>query len=391
MVHSDACLIQTGMLNRVDLSVSVHGANYRDISMHAFPSDIDSSFKTTVRNLLEQAGYYGDYVLHVLRGGGNNRVFRIHINGAELLLKSYFTHPADPRDRMQAEVAFSDFAWSHGVRCIPEVLGYDKSQNIALYDYINGGRISSSSLQEDHIDQAVEFFLQINEHRNSPLASRLPVASEACFSIDAHITCIEERLERLFSISGGRSEDDLAVEFISKQLAPCWGRVKAAVNERAVQDEFDLSAELSREDRCVSPSDFGFHNAICRPDGHVVFIDFEYAGWDDPAKMICDFFSQPEVPSPLRHLMPFAERTLTDVAYPERALERVLLLMPAYTVKWCCILMNDFLPADGARRSFAQGEESLPVRLEDQLQKAQAALQRLTELQEWEGALHGLH
>ena len=59
-----------------------------------------------------------------------------------------------------------------------------------------------------------------------------------------------------------------------------------------------LRNELGPRARCLSPSDFGFHNAIRRASGELCFIDFEYAGQDDPAKMACDFLCQPEVPVP---------------------------------------------------------------------------------------------
>ena len=59
-----------------------------------------------------------------------------------------------------------------------------------------------------------------------------------------------------------------------------------------------LDRPLDPADRCVSPSDFGFHNALREPSGRLRFIDFEYAGWDDPAKLVCDFFCQPAVPAP---------------------------------------------------------------------------------------------
>ena len=46
-----------------------------------------------------------------------------------------------------------------------------------------------------------------------------------------------------------------------------------------------VTAVLDIADRCVSPSDFGFHNAIVRGSGEICFIDFEYAGWDDSAQV----------------------------------------------------------------------------------------------------------
>ena len=42
----------------------------------------------------------------------------------------------------------------------------------------------------------------------------------------------------------------------------------------------------------------GFHNAVVQCNSKVKFIDFEYAGWDDPAKTAADFIFQPQVPPP---------------------------------------------------------------------------------------------
>ena len=54
-----------------------------------------------------------------LSGGANNRVFRVEAASGVALLKSYFRHPDDPRDRLGTEWAFTSFAWDNGVRCIP--------------------------------------------------------------------------------------------------------------------------------------------------------------------------------------------------------------------------------------------------------------------------------
>ena len=46
--------------------------------------------------------------------------------------------------------------------------------------------------------------------------------------------------------------------------------------------------DIDSAERTLSPSDFGFHNALKRSDGRIVFLDFEYFGWDDPAKMTAE-------------------------------------------------------------------------------------------------------
>jgi hypothetical protein len=136
---------------------------------------------------------------------------------------------------------------------------------------------------------------------------------------------------------------------------------------------------LAPAQRCLSPSDFGFHNAILAPDDRLRFLDFEYAGWDDPAKLVCDFFCQPTLAVNRRHWDMFLSSLATwsgaDPGLPGRA----RLLFPAYQIKWCCIMLNEFVRSEEARRQFAAGAE-LPIeRKASQLANARQALANAVE------------
>ena len=72
----------------------------------------------------------------------------------------------------------------------------------------------------------------------------------------------------------------------------------------------DLPRKVAKEEKSLSPSDFGFHNMLIDKNGRLRFIDFEYAGWDDPAKIICDFFCQPKFPVPMNWMDSFIEEAL---------------------------------------------------------------------------------
>jgi hypothetical protein len=133
-------------------------------------------------------------------------------------------------------------------------------------------------------------------------------------------------------------------------------------------------ATLALEDRCISPSDFGFHNALATPSGMVVFLDFEYAGWDDPAKMVSDFFSQPAVPVPVGYFDHFLASALAFSQNAEMLAVRTRILLPVFRMKWCCIVMNDFLPAALRRRKFANPSADEAGRKRAQLDKAQRLL-----------------
>jgi hypothetical protein len=56
--------------------------------------------------LIKEMGLFGDVTLERLSGGRNNQVFKMMTDGQKFLLKSYFVHPDDPRDRLGNEFSF---------------------------------------------------------------------------------------------------------------------------------------------------------------------------------------------------------------------------------------------------------------------------------------------
>jgi hypothetical protein len=50
--------------------------------------------------------------------------------------------------------------------------------------------------------------------------------------------------------------------------------------------------------------------------------------------------------------------------------KRVALLLPVYQTKWCCIMLNDFLPAGNQRRAFSNPDARDESRWDKQLEKA---------------------
>jgi hypothetical protein len=341
-----------------------------------------SALEQVVLKLTAAAGLKGTPQWDSIPGGANNRVFRLEVNGARALLKAYFQHPGDQRDRLGAEFNFSTFAWQHDVRCLPQPLACDPEHHLGLYEYIEGRKLHGGEIEEGMVNQALSFYQQINRHRDLPAAQMLPPGSEACFSLAEHLNCVARRLGNLKNINASTVLDRDAARFIHHDLDQAWSRVSDAVQKQAGDLGWSLDLPISPPDRCLSPSDFGFHNAILRDDRTLCFIDFEYAGWDDPAKLVCDFFCQPAVPVPLGYYARFAEAVAARASNPEMHLTRFVLLMPVYQLKWCCILLNDFLPVGRDRRRFAQDHGHSEEQKAQQLTKARQALQSLRKLGE---------
>ncbi len=111
-------------------------------------------------------------------------------------------------------------------------------------------------------------------------------------------------------------------------------------------------------ERTLSPSDFGFHNALRGADGRLVFLDFEYFGWDDPAKTVADFLLHPGMQLPAALKQRFFFGMMAALASVPKLQHRVRAVYPLFGLKWCAILLNEFTLENLARRCFADGEKN---------------------------------
>jgi hypothetical protein len=301
-----------------------------------------------------------------LKGGANNQSFLILTERGYRVAKVYFRHENDRRDRLASEFSFLQYVWNRGIRNVPEPLAADHKLGIGFYGFLEGSPLRVDDIDEAAIRQAGEFIRSINRDRAHLDASGLPNASEAYFSNSEHIACVQRRVDRLTLIGDGTPVENSASKFVRQAIIPLWERIRSAFP--------DSAPELDENERCISPSDFGFHNALLSDNGSISFLDFEYAGWDDPVKLACDFFSQPKVPVSEAFMDVFLSSLGEIVTTKVR--ERIGLMLPLFRLKWLCIMFNEFLPVAGTRRSFAASEDSLTQRRTEQLKMIQSFLNK---------------
>lgn len=328
-----------------------------------------------LRDLCARIGVNGSVRIDPLPGGRNNRVYCLASNSQKLLLKVYFRHRDDPRDRLKHEFGFLEYLWSRGLRCVPQPVWADYNLNVGVYSFIPGRKLRLEEIGPTHVEQTVQFYRDINHERRNPEAGRLPVASEAGFSIGEHLRNVAHRVERLKIICQDSKVSRSAHGFARGELVPLWDHVRAGVSSEYERKGL-VNAELSQEMRCLSPSDFGFHNTLVDEEGTVRFLDFEYAGWDDPAKLVCDFASQPDMALPEEMSDRFRAAVVGDSAAPEQLLQRIVWLTPVYQIKWSCIILNVFLPYGSERTLFVRVALDQDAIKREQLEKARQMLKR---------------
>jgi hypothetical protein len=298
-----------------------------------------------------------------IAGGRNSRVYRLAIAPSRnYAFKTYFRHTSDSRHRMRTEFESLKFLWENGERQVPQPIAASDEHDCAIYQWIDGEKISPGGVTPELLAAAAAFLSRLAELKRRPGSEHLPPASEACFSGGALVTLLRGRLQPLLDCAGPAELSG----FLAQDLVPAIDSICQWSRER-LGDSFER--ELPREFRTLSPSDFGFHNALQASSG-VVFLDMEYFGWDDPAKMICDFLLHPAMSLSSALKRAFANAMRRE--FPQ-IWTRVEAFYPLFALKWCIILLNEFLPAQLLRRRFAGLNDSdREARQGEQLAKAVA-------------------
>lgn len=270
--------------------------------------------------------------LESLKGGINNKVFGCNVGEKRFVLKGFAAHQVGKHDRYKAEIDFLNYARIVAPEFTPHLLDSDEESRSLVLESLEGERFKEGvHPAEEDIDRAVIFMRRLNADIDLAKQYVNGGASEGFIKLTEHLLNIEQHLNKM------------GLDHLSINL-----RVKAEGLIRSVRQKLsylqESTAFLIANGKCedvlepstlvVSPSDFGFHNAI-RTRAGVKFFDFEFAGWDDPTKAVVDFDLQPKVPLKLR-------AGVLSKAFPgwSECLEnRYKVLLPILELKWACIIL----------------------------------------------------
>ena len=295
--------------------------------------------------------------LRRLSGGLNSQVYRLTgPDGQSYAGKVYFCHSNDTRDRLAVEFDSISFLVKNGIDCVPQPNNADREKGNAVYQYIEGRKLSKEEIDDACLDLAIRFLVELKMLGSRPGGKHLPLASEAFFSLAGIIENLNQRSTRLRAVKQEGDTYSSLRRFLEKRFFPSFKEITLWVQSRLGLGTLSLDSELDWPERTLSPSDFGFHNALMVETGRMVWLDFEYFGWDDPAKTICDLLLHPamdleqEAKSRLVRGILSGFKEIKDLSW------RLETVYPLFGLKWCLILLNEFLEEELERRGFAARE-----------------------------------
>lgn len=315
----------------------------------------------------------GDISITPIFGGANNRGYKVSQGRKKFFVKAFPDQGPVSLAKLENEFNFSCFLYERGVRQLPRPLAKCSHTLMALYEFVDGEPVTLC--RKFDVTEALKFISAINHPDLLADSALLPLASDCPSSLSGFAELVDKRLTRFTDFTPGCEVDEQCLDYVAELDAYYRQCVSEMRNNAGEAWERTLEADV------ISPSDFGFHNAINTKQG-IVFLDFEYAGRDSCWKMVADFFCQPKVPVSLGYITHFFRDP--KFSFLANRPKQFLIAFKLSQIKWCLIMLNEFLSESQFRRVFSSSgfsdtniEQHLVQKKVEQLEKSQLYFKKI--------------
>ncbi len=283
---------------------------------------------------------FNEQIVTNIKDGLNSDSYQLRLNNQKYFLKIFPIDKFNKHDRINSELIFSEFLRENGFKNFPNIISHDKKDRWILYKWIEGKKIKNISKIE--VKNLIEFLIKIQTFRNKVDLSIFPKASEACFSLAEHQKLISLRLENILtSVNNLFYINNKLKNAIKNDLLKKFNFANDIHKDYLSIENF-WDYELDSNEKCISPSDVGFHNII-KVNKDLIYFDFEFSGIDDPCKLIADLMIQPDYSIPVNYvyiIKDFISLFNEKIPYFRTRLKAILDL---YQIKWFCIILNPII------------------------------------------------
>ena len=269
-------------------------------------------------------------VQKISSSGINSELFLC--KGQSIFIAKKFANDKESLDRLNREKCFLSFSNTVSPGFTPKLYEVHEEKSLILMEYFSGSPYKETKNITNHeLGRTLEFLSLLNQNKSIGKIQIPNKAKDSFEKIDTYFELINNRIS-CFTLNHLKKYNVKDIESCHKLLTSTWNRVKKLTFNIENNNTSNYCEQI------ISPSDFGFHNAIKTTSG-VVFIDFEYSGWDDPAKLVIDFFLQPGIPIP-KTWIPQVIGKIEKISSVPNIVERVRILTPLFKIKWACIILN---------------------------------------------------
>ena len=298
----------------------------------------------------------------VLAGsGGNSRIYKVTTPTKNFALKFYREDSGNNNARLIRELNALEFMNLTGDLSCPILTGHNLLNNCCLTEWIDGEVLEV--FEARHLEEAGAFLKKIHLARTNKSASKIDFGTEVCLSAIDIERQIKSRIKKLQD-----SHDDNLKNILENKFNPILNQIIVWVKKEYLNKKWSYESKISNEKLTLSPVDFGFHNALHTKSDRLIFLDFEYFGWSDPAHLISDTLLHPGMDLNDEQKNIFFNSISETYSSDKDFLSRIAILYPLYALRWCAIMLNIFMPSyfDSFPKKLSNNEklEMLDMRLD---------------------------
>ena len=233
--------------------------------------------------------------------GANSCVYKVTtIDEQKYAVKVYRRKLSDKhKTRQENEKLAIELLNKSSVGYVPNFVNADFKNRVSIFEWVEGN--SPKEIYISDIKQAASFFDKIFSLSHSIQTENFHFAAEPCLSGNEILRQIETRS---LALTPEFKKNRFVTNYLNTKF---FQKIDELINEgkrKALAAEISLEKEVGASDWKLIPADFSFQNSLRSEGGKLTFIDFEYFGWDDPIKGVCDFIFHPS------YLMPYEHRDL---------------------------------------------------------------------------------
>ncbi len=271
-----------------------------------------------------------------IQEGRNNKVFLFNKKNKKIIVKKYKKNFLTKYNRFDTERFFLEFLKRKKIYNVPKIICFDQNEMTNYLTFIDGKQIKK--VKKKHLISCLKFLKKIN-FKTTHINFNFQDASDACFSIDDHINTCKIRITKLIKKFKNTNtiKNKKTLFFLENQIIPSFQKINREANSRFSKTV--IRKKLDKNNMILSPSDFGFHNIILKKN-NLFFIDFEYAGWDDPLKLICDFFLNPDYSISKSDKKYFLDSFSHLFKRKFINIDNFRFVLKFHFLKWVCVILN---------------------------------------------------
>ena len=283
--------------------------------------------KSKIKNHFLKMGINYPTFIKEIKEGRNSNIFLYKHKQDKFVVKLYKS-----LQRLKREKLFYDFLRINELKSVPELLSSNNKYKIIIFRHINGKKVNKIS--NDDLKELILFLKNLNCNK----FNNLPLAIDGIKDRKNHLNLCQKIINDLKLINDKTPINRIVIKFLNQNLLPQFELIKKNIMKKKFQTYLK---RIDNKNLIVSPSDLGFHN-ILKYKKKLYFYDFEYAGLDDPIKLICDFICQPDQKLSTLQKNKFINNKLFFEYNIQEINFLVKLFLPLHQIKWCCIMLNEF-------------------------------------------------